>query len=1078
MSYGKTKEVPLLGVGGGQLPSTNDKIISAFFSVNPNSTAVQKGRKKLITIETMKGQYYQKWLHQTDKTDNTVEYDSTGNITDPYISNTSFTQVISAQAFNTLKRDKASLKDLSGKGQKKMDWEEALDGRKFTFVEASQFEEYLSFEKSLRHEKELVGEQYEWLLDDFRVDLRLPTPATRKALQDSCQTQMTVLEDNVLSLDVSWRKFSKQNHYDRSHIYIKDSYLSNAPAEQRSMKLKLVKEAVKMWRQRSDRDTMAYEDDHAYLMRKYNDVRIRTLDYDRYFVLATRYGPFNDADFAKDSRPGRRYWIKVTSGALKFQYLWMKFWAITKLKRHRGARFVQKIFRGWIKYKALHPIIKLRLKFGKRTYYIYAWAMWKQYNRICKSIKQSIIFYRQNKVGDCYKAWKGYVASKNERKNLVLKKFVTRMKNMGVARCYMAWHGYSKRCKLIKNKVRRMLQCPEFEIWLNYANKRKAHRLRSNYVITIQNIVRTFLLRSRFLRMKKSHQKIRIWWKITHVVNMTRREAMIRDYALWKPIELERRIEERREGEKRRQIRLSQFCADKEKKAIDEMKKFMKTKPGLVQRKEIAYQIRNENMLKMISKGKSMKMAEKVLIERSIALSADREKHDFNAKSPGFMPCPVYDCNHVAISQAQFEEHIHTAHVNDTTASFCEFMIMVRHSKGQEFLNSVLTKIYGYSSYSNCLDFWISLQEWKKVPTHTDMFIKKALNMYEFFLHPTGTRFLGFDYNNMELILFKLTNVKNLDLTASGNYRIGRAKKSLWRKLFNLNGKPYKMWTEDNTIPLKIFDELEWTCLLKVAKAYDVATNNSRMSVEFKRWSDLLTLDAERMEALFFLDFKKHRLEMFLEWGKDYKHKEFLKAQMAGTAADQLLNYGINNYVMFNCLTEGFNEKVFRIMHEEQSLHEANMASVEEALFWSEDNVLDKLWDFFVRAQLAHMWDREDCQKGMLEYIGKYQGGIKKKLVVDVTKRVDESWVPEFFKQTLADERKKLPKTFIQAAHIIQRWTRGVVGRNKARKVFAIVWAKKFDPTSNSCFYVNLKNSSTSWDPPVLRYKLWPRSAW
>ena len=47
-----------------------------------------------------------------------------------------------------------------------------------------------------------------------------------------------------------------------------------------------------------------YEDDYSYLIGKYKDVKNRKVDYDRYFVLATRYGQLSEKEYNEDDRPG------------------------------------------------------------------------------------------------------------------------------------------------------------------------------------------------------------------------------------------------------------------------------------------------------------------------------------------------------------------------------------------------------------------------------------------------------------------------------------------------------------------------------------------------------------------------------------------------------------------------------------------------------------------------------------------------------------------------------------------------------------------------------------------------------
>jgi hypothetical protein len=149
---------------------------------------------------------------------------------------------------------------------------------------------------------------------------------------------MRKIAAQINELNNKWVKFSKENHYNKPHVYSKDNFSSTGPLATRAMKLKLVREAVDLWRKRYNRDTMLYEDDLSFLVGKYEDARERRLDYDRYFVLATRYGQYEEKEFYKDSRPGHRYWRRVLVAALKFQRAWDRYWAVQKIRRYRAAR--------------------------------------------------------------------------------------------------------------------------------------------------------------------------------------------------------------------------------------------------------------------------------------------------------------------------------------------------------------------------------------------------------------------------------------------------------------------------------------------------------------------------------------------------------------------------------------------------------------------------------------------------------------------------------------------------------------------------------------------------------------------
>jgi hypothetical protein len=130
-----------------------------------------------------------------------------------------------------------------------------------------------------------------------------------------------------------------------------------------------------------------------------------------------------------------------------------------------------------------------------------------------------------------------------------------RFKNMGLARCYLAWANYAKYTKQLKRRVRRLLSCPHFDMWLEYVARTKIVKVKTKAVVPIQSIIRMWVRTKKYKKMKKSCNKIRVWWRIYHLVRTKRFLLIQRDYEVWKPIELEKRVESKIDYERRRMIR-------------------------------------------------------------------------------------------------------------------------------------------------------------------------------------------------------------------------------------------------------------------------------------------------------------------------------------------------------------------------------------------------------------------------------------------------------------------------------------------------------------------------------------------
>jgi hypothetical protein len=142
--------------------------------------------------------------------------------------------------------------------------------KSFVVVEESRLQELMKLERTLRREKDMLGEQCGWALTDFQTDARVPIPATLLAVRSFCDVQMKKHVREVEQVGRKWAAFYRDNHYSKPHLYLQESFVKTAPVVQRGMKLRMVRDAVETWRVRKDRDTMLFEDDMSYLIGKHH----------------------------------------------------------------------------------------------------------------------------------------------------------------------------------------------------------------------------------------------------------------------------------------------------------------------------------------------------------------------------------------------------------------------------------------------------------------------------------------------------------------------------------------------------------------------------------------------------------------------------------------------------------------------------------------------------------------------------------------------------------------------------------------------------------------------------------------
>lgn len=958
----------------------------------------------------------------------------------------SYRRVQSSNLFNPTKHDDASLAEMD-------DGSNSNISKKFVLVEASRLTELSKLETILREEQNLIGEQCAWLMSDMQVKSHIPVPATRLAVHNLCETEMRRIFRDISKLTSAWLQYSRQHHYHKPHLFEKHSYLDNAPLAQRAMKLKLTREAAEAFRLKKDRDTMLFEDDLSYLSNAYITAQIRRRDYDRYYVLATRYGPYSESEFNSDSRPGKRYWVRATTGALRFQRLWDRYWAVTKLRRHRAARAIQTRWRGYITYKKLHPIVLLRMKFGKNSFMMHYWAKWGRHVRGMRAVRN---FYRQSIEGGrkkCFLAWKQWTKETKERKVFVMDRFIRRMKNTGVTMTFLAWANWAKHQIKVKIKLRRRLQNPQFLRWVEFTEESKYFKKISRAATRIQSILRCFKWKKQFLIKKRCAAHLTSFSLIVlarRLASIRRNHAVMTEFVPWEPEELKRRFARLNENEKRRLLNQQMRVQDRETKDAAEMRKHLQTSNGKTQLSELVADIRDGLVVCAIPLDRSLPkyravvaQAQMELMKRCKNFARVQERHDYNTKATPFIRCADPRCHAYFVNEEQYHTHMQASELHKgEPPQYSVMHCQMRHSRGLECLRTFFLRRYGLNSSVNCLEAWIAISEWRKYMVKTDQFTSKAVAIYENFLRSDSARFIGFEFEGLDAVREQLERVKNRSV--NGCMQPSNAALSRLRRVLGIPGQAFQKWTTDAVVMADIFDEVEWQCFLVVFKTFsaDVTWVGSE---EYKTFVLVTEQEAVIRRTNLINDYKQLRLKQFLQWGVDFKRYETAMRERALEVVEIIEETKIN-VLLERCMRICVEEVVFDIQYEEQKVHEERRAIIDDALDWSTMIATEEVYEVYVSALIDTMWAIPELRKGMLEYSGLLKKKNKKKLLIDMNVSggaASKEWFENFMKDAIETDKKNLPPDADAAATRIQKIIRGFLGRRKARRVFVTVYVKR-----------------------------------
>lgn len=789
-----TAELPATGNPLTMFPSKSSSLASVFYAVD-----VPKNKKKYA--------HNKRWLDPeiTDPNFGLEEQQQESKF------RRTFRRIGSNALFNPPRADSVSFKELQIPPK--------LPNKKFILVEEDRISELVKFEKILANERELLGEQCAWLMSDVSLSARIPVPAVRLAMHNLCEAEMRKYAQEMKILSEKWAVHCKQNHYDRPHIFPKDSYVNIAPLAQRAMKLRLMKEAQEVYRYRLNRDSMAYEDDLSRISNKYLDAKERKVDYDRYYILATRYGYFTEEEFKKDLNPGRRYWRRAVTGALKFQHLWDRYYSVRKLVIYKGARYIQKMWRGHAAYKKNHPMIMLSLRIGKRSYYKFCWKRWHEYLKILSFMKSTLLYLTSNWMRKCFFVWMKWAKEQKAHKNAIMNRFVMRIKYGLVAVIMLAWHTWAKSRKKAALYIYRLLNNPFFGRWVEYTQYSK-HMKRLNKMASRMGALGLMYIQRRLFKRKKAAvKKLYGLASIIFARNIAsrKREAIIdKEFVEHLPAELERKQAKAIEAERRRLVRQQQQATEKEKIAIRDLRAHLATKDGMLQLKKLRNKLNDDRKSSGVSSyQEASELAEVQLLTETSDVVRAYAIHDYNVKSGPFIRCPDPGCHTICTTEEQYRMHLKNSkyHIDRNTPDYSTFNLMLRNIRGQEYIRNFIIRTQGIGEISHCIDCWASIMEWKKVTSKTEQYSVKINNIFETYLTKDASRPI-YDILSpvcktyLDSLRIKLQKYKQRKY--NGFFVEATDDVSLIRRALGWNGKVYTKWSMDNSFSPTNMDELEW----------------------------------------------------------------------------------------------------------------------------------------------------------------------------------------------------------------------------------------------------------------------------
>jgi len=575
-------------------------------------------------------------------------------------------------------------------------------------------------------------------------------------------------------------------------------------------------------------------------------------------------------------------------------------------------------------------------------------------------------------------------------------------------------------------------------------------------------------------------------------VREKRRERILTEFEAWAPEETSRRTQRLNEIERQRVVKRTQFVQEKEKGALNGLRKHLSSSDG---KQQIEEMLKNSDVLtRMMTKLPSKeadkkysslsKVEKATFIRKKLLAECSRvirllEAHNYNVKHPTFLVCPDVRCGACFTTEAQYHSHmVESAPHHGAPPQFSEFHMMLRHQRALELIRTYLTRLHGMGGTVNYLDAWYAIQEWKKFPTNGENFEARAMGLAELYIFDDSPRKL--DLSSIPASKEMMEMLESVKMREHpGLYRLTKGRPGLIRGFLGVPPADYYEFATDDVLTPDVFDELEWACFLRVFNALEQEDRERwRASEEFNTYSKMREEETAHRRDEFIKDYEKFRLMKMDQWARSYIGIERRMFNKASEIVEIFMQREIDRlYKMWE--KRLVHERVAEIRHEEQEIHESTALVRDEASFWVEEDMLDSLFTHYTSALIDKMLQIEDCRRGLLQYAGYIKATSRHMHIDPNAKSGKEGWFTDMFKEAQeAEDGAITSHTHVHAVIIIQKRMRGVLARRRVRKLFMSTYEKHIDPDSGYPYYLNVITGESSWERPLMTHHLYHYSNW
>ncbi|CAN0214400.1 unnamed protein product, partial [Scytosiphon promiscuus] len=275
--------------------------------------------------------------------------------------------------------------------------------------------------------------------------------------------------------------------------------LRRTPAGWRALRWVMMQRQAELRNQAAETAAMFSEEmEQRHKESRYQEAWERRHDYDLYCVLAGQFWPLEAEAFRSCTRPGKKLFLDIQSPARVIHRMWKKCWPFRKDRKRRGCIGLQALWRGRLTRKRWRPIVRLRIRHGRRSIIHPCFSSWTRFARVRRWARRRFEEIEGHWERACFAAWAEWTSNRAAEKQRKLERAGRTLRNIAAYRSFRSWKTYTSTTHRAHQLYARAVGYPSMAAWIIFVDEARRQRKRRGAAVTIQRHARGYSGRIRY----------------------------------------------------------------------------------------------------------------------------------------------------------------------------------------------------------------------------------------------------------------------------------------------------------------------------------------------------------------------------------------------------------------------------------------------------------------------------------------------------------------------------------------------------------------------------------------------------